>query len=237
MAASISSHDNQSSLNLSAPPSTSGPSGLRTHTVPLVRASASALQGFGHPISDFASCGCAITPWPVAGWRKLVPGTGDEGGTVEDVFTMERVGCLQLANNVGLGRRYVTGWYHSDPAAASEQQEPASTSFLLTHEANYHPDGAQVFSSRNGEPFILLLARPGDDIAPESFTAFLVDPAHDASIVGVHVDAGVWHQPAFPVHGRGVPLLDNRQGKVHACVAVDFVSEWKCYLRVPLCLE
>ena len=84
---------------------------------------------------------------------------------------------------------------------------------------------------------MLLLAKAGDDVTVESFKAFYVDPV-STGIIGVHVDAGVWHQPAFPaasVASGGRLLLDNRQGKVHGCVAVDFVKEFGGYLRVPLC--
>jgi ureidoglycolate lyase len=234
--ADIVPHDNQSSLDLTAPPSTAV---LKVFDVPLVLATKESLQGFGHPITDFAAAGCAITPWPVSGWRGLVPGTGDEGGVVEDVFHLERRGHVQYAKNVGLGRKYVTGWYGSDPAASAalegvEPPAPALAS-ILTHEANYHPCGGQVFAAKGPAPapFVLLLAPPGDDITPASFRAFYVDPAR--GVLGVHVNAGVWHQPAFPAAGAAGPLvMDNRQGKVHACVAADFVREFNCYLRVPL---
>jgi len=56
-----------------------------------------------------------IVPWPVQGRRPLVPGTGNEGGTVEDIFEMEARGGLMLATNRAIGRSYVTGWY-GDPA-------------------------------------------------------------------------------------------------------------------------
>jgi len=49
---------------------------------------------------------------------------------------------------------------------------------------------------------------------------------------GIHIDPGVWHQPVFPVAPTAV--FDDKQGRVHACVAVDFVSEFGCYLEVPL---
>ena len=233
-AASINSHDNQTGLDLAAPPSTRS---LRVHTVPLLPATAENLAGFGRPIADFKTCGCDITPWPLSGWRPLCAGTGVEGGVVEDVFRLTRVGSVQFAQNVGLGRLYVTGWYGGDPAAAREDAEPADLGSLLTHEANYHPDGAQVFASRDGQPFVLLLAKAGDDVAPESFVAFLVDPAAEGGCVGVHVDAGTWHQPAFPAGGAASVVMDNRQGKVHACVAVDFVREFGTYLQVPLVLR
>ena len=216
-AAAIKPLDNQTGLDLASPPSTCGASATRVHTVPLIRASAASLAGFGRPVLDFATAGCDITPWPQPGWRPLCPGTGAEGGVVEDVFRLSRRGGVQFAENVGLGRTYVTGWY-GDPAAAREGEEPAPGALdaVLTHEANYHPDGAQVFCSR-GDPFVLLLAPRGDDVRAESFVAFYVDPAFNG-VRGVHVDAGVWHQPAFPARGaagqRGEGLvMDNRQGR------------------------
>ena len=64
-----------------------------------------------------------------------------------------------------------------------------------------------------------------------------MDPAAPGGILGVHADAGVWHQPAFPANGAAGPfVLQNRQGKVHGCVACDFVKEFGGYLRVPLTL-
>jgi ureidoglycolate lyase len=236
MTSTIRSSDNQCGLDLTRPPSTRD---VRVFDVPLLRATDSNLAGFGRMVRDFASAGCDITPFPLSGWRRLVEGTGDEGGVVEDVFELARVGRVQFAVNVGLGRKYVTGWYGSDPAEAEDTKDPADElvpglfDSILTHEANYHPDGGQVFSSR-GAPFVLLLARPGDDVAPASFRAFFVDPADGFS--GVHISAGVWHQPAFPAAGGGgaASTLDNRQGKVHGCVAVDFVREFGGYLRVPL---
>jgi ureidoglycolate lyase len=236
MAATITAHDNQTGFNLEHPPSTHGTGAVRVHAVPLLRATAETLAGFGRPIFNFATCGCDITPWPVAGWRPLCAGTGAEGGVVEDVFRLTRVGGVQFAENVGLARKYVTGWY-CDPAVAREDAEPASLDAVLTHEANYHPDGGQVFAAKDGRPFVLLLGLRGDDVTPDSFRAFLVDPAAEGGCVGVHVDAGTWHQPAFPAGGAASVVMDNRQGKVHACVAVDFVREFGTYLQVPLVLR
>ena len=261
-AASIAARDNQSGLDLASPPSTRA-GAARVFDVPLVRATAENLRGFGRPVRDFAAERLDIVPWPLAaagGWRRLVPGTGDEGGFVEDVFRneLDASGKVQLSVNVGLKRRYVIGWFGEDPAEAARASASASAeaagdaaaadgaaagaavdrSSILTHEANYHPDGGQIIASRDGAPIVLLLAPKGDDVQPGSFRAFLVDPAFDGT-VGVHIDPGTWHQPAFPVHegagARGAsPTLDNRQGKVHGCVACDFVREFGGYLRVPL---
>ena len=140
--------------DLGAMPSTED---VGQHEVPLVIATAGALDGLGRLVDDFEAAEVAIVPWPVAGWRQLVPGTGDEGGLVEDVFEFERVGAIQYAHNRAVGRRYLVGWY-GDPATASEASEPDRVDRILTHEANYHPDGGQVFFSRDGAPFVVGIA-------------------------------------------------------------------------------
>jgi ureidoglycolate lyase/seryl-tRNA synthetase len=148
---------------------------------------------------------------------------------VEDRFVMERRGEIQYAVNHAVGRRYITGWY-ADPARASATRPAADTRRILTHEANYHPDGGQVFWPCDGAAFVALLAKPGDDVRPEHFVAFYCDGSF-----GLHIDPGVWHQPVFPLAASA--QFDNRQGRVHACIAVDFPSEFGCYLEVPLRLD
>jgi hypothetical protein len=133
---------------------------------------------------------------------------------------------VQHAVNRAVGRSYVTGWY-DDPATAREDVEPRDSTRLFTHEANYHPDGGQVFCPREGAPFVALLAKPGDDVRPEDFVAF-----HFDGTCGVHVDPGVWHQPVFPLGARAV--FDDKQGRVHACIAVDFLGEFGAYVAVPM---
>lgn len=198
----------------------------RAERVPWVVATPATLAGFGHCVEDFGRAVVTIVTWPRPGWRPIVEGTGNEGGVVEATFEMRRRGEVQHAVNHAVGRHYVTGWY-ADPASASPDRAPADLSRVYTHEANYHPDGGQVFFPRDGAPFVALLAKPGDDVRPESFRAFYCDGRF-----GLHIDPGVWHQPAFPV--AGTATLDNRQGRVHACVSVDFVREFGCYLDVPL---
>ena len=167
-----------------------------------------------------------IVTWPAPGWRPVVPGTGNEGGITAGEFTFERRGELMIARNHAVDGHYVTGWF-ADPATASETQEPADMSRLLVREANYHPDGSQVFYPRNGVPFVALLALPGDDITPSDFVAFYCDGSF-----GINSHPGVWHQPIFPL--RCPAVFDDKQGKVHACIAVDFVVEFQRYLAVPL---
>jgi ureidoglycolate lyase len=216
---------NFAELDLSALPSIARGE-ARAHPVPLVPANEASLAGFARIVRDFVSARVTIVTWPQPGRRPIVAGTGNEGGIVEDSFAMRRRGEVQHAVNLAVGRSYVTGWY-GDPATASEEREPGELHRIFTHEANYHPDGGQIFFPRDGASFVALLAPPGDDVTPSDFRAFLCDGSF-----GIHIDPGVWHQPMFPVGGEAV--FDDKQGRVHACVAVDFVSEFGCYLEVPL---
>src|SRR5215470_17323556 len=211
---------NFSSLDLAHLPSIArGEAGV--HRVRAVAATARSLTGYGRLVADFATADVTIVTWPQPGWRPVVPGTGNEGGIVADTFEMTRAGEVQLAVNHAVARRYVTGWF-ADPASAREDRAPADTTRLYTHEANYHPDGGQVFMPRARAPFVALLAKPGDDVTPDDFVAFWFDGS-----AGIHIDPGVWHQPLFPC---GPSLtFDDKQGRVHACIAADFVREFGVY--------
>jgi ureidoglycolate lyase len=216
---------NFAEIDFDSPPSI-GRGEVRVHRAPLVVADAETLHGYGHIVPDFATGSVTIVTWPQPGWRPVVPGTGNEGGVVEDRFEMVRRGEVQHAVNHAVGRSYITGWF-ADPAIASETRTPCDTGRIYTHEANYHPDGGQIFSPREAAPYVALLAKPGDDITPDDFVAFYCDGAF-----GLHIDPGVWHQPVFPVGERA--SFDDKQGRVHCCISVNFVSEFGCYLEVPL---
>jgi ureidoglycolate lyase len=216
---------NFAALDLSAMPSLDRGE-VGAHPVPQVAATHDSLRGYGHIVPDFTRGSVTIVTWPQPSWRPIVAGTGNEGGVVEDSFEMERRGEIQHAVNRAVGRSYITGWFN-DPAIASNDRQPTDTSRIYTHEANYHPDGGQIFCPRDGSAFVALLAKPGDDVTPEDFVAFYCDGSF-----GIHIDPGVWHQPVFPLDPTAI--FDDKQGRVHACVAIDFVSEFGCYLEVPL---
>jgi len=203
-----------------------GRSEASAHRVTQTIATPETLRGFGRIVTDFHQDAVTIVTWPQPDWRPIVSGTGNEGGIVEDSFAMERRGEIQHAVNRAVGRSYITGWF-ADPATASNDREPVDTSRIYTHEANYHPDGGQVFFPHDDSPFVALLAKPGDNVKPSDFVAFYFE-----GNVGIHIDPGVWHQPVFPL--APVATFDDKQGRVHACVAIDFVSEFGCYLEVPL---
>ncbi|XP_021354445.1 uncharacterized protein LOC110450955 isoform X2 [Mizuhopecten yessoensis] len=192
----------------------------RPHPVPLVIANVNTLKGYGTIVTDFEKTEVEITPWPVNGWRKLCSSTGSGGGIVSGEFIYKWEGDLCKAVNKAVGGDYVTG--RLPPEADTKDR-----TCVLTREANYHPDGGQVFFPQNGDAFVALLALPGDDVKPEDFLAFYFDGSF-----GVQIHAKIWHQPVYPVNDDAVFL--GKQGAVHACVAVDTVDEFNRYLLVPL---
>ena len=57
----------------------------------------------------------------------------------------------------------------------AEGSDPNNREFVLTRELNYHPDGGQVFFPTSCDPFVMILAPPGDDIQLSDFRAFYCD--------------------------------------------------------------
>lgn len=194
--------------------------------VPLVHATEETLAGLATLEDSFAGAEVQIETWPQPGWRPVVAGTGNEGGVTTGEFEVYRSGQLVLGRNHAVDGYYVTGWF-GDPATASEAAEPENSSRVLVSEANYHPDGGQVFFPHDGNAFVALLAPPGDDVTPADFRAYYCDGR-----AGINLHPGTWHQPLYPVADRVV--FDDKQGRVHACIAVDFVKEFQCFLSVPL---
>ncbi|KAL4218311.1 hypothetical protein ACF0H5_023047 [Mactra antiquata] len=184
--------------------------------VPIAMATAESLKGYGTIVTDFDSTKVEITPWPLKGWRKLCQDTSTLGRELRDDAFIQWVGnqCIVL------GAEYTSGWLPKNVL-------PSNRTHVLVREANYHPDGGQIFFPRNKDPFIALLALPGDDIKMSDFQAFYFDGSF-----GVQIHADIWHQPVYPINDEAVIL--GKQGAVNACVAVDTVDEFGQYLLVPL---
>lgn len=199
---------------------------FRAHEVPVVRATAESLRGYGRLVRDFASEPIEIVRWPAQGWRPVDADTGDQGGTTEGVFSFWWRGEVLYGRNDAVGDSYLIGWSR-DPRQASETAPRPDRSRVLFWHANYHPDGGQLFFPKSRAPFIAPLALPGDDVSPDKFVAFWCDG--DA---GLYIHPGVWHEAVFPV--ADTAAFDDRQGRVHARVSCDFVKEFGTYLSVSL---
>jgi ureidoglycolate lyase len=200
------------------------PAGLRLVDVPLVRATKDSIKGYGE-IAHSHDHRIEIVPWPLAGWRKLDAGTGIEGGTTEGTFACEWRGNELLGRNEAVGGHYVIG-FRERPEQAAAGVALRGNRVLLWH-CNYHPDGGQLFFPLDGRPFVVPVARPGDDLKAEDFIALWSDGSF-----GIYIHPGIWHEGVFPVNPTG--RFFDKQGRVHARVSCDLANELGVLLNVPL---
>lgn len=204
--------------------------GLDIFTVEIVKATPESLKGYGDIVypQEFDSYKVTIATWPQLGRRPVEEDTGNEGGVTEGSFCMKWEGNELYASNHAVSGQYLTGWsVYPTQAKKHPVVLQKNRKYVLTYRANYHPDGGQLVVPKKKRPFVALLALPGDDVTPKDFKAFYFDGAF-----GVHISPGVWRQPFFPLDDE-LEFFD-KQRKVHACIAIDFASEFKCYLAVPL---
>ncbi len=194
--------------------------------LPLVRATPAALSGYGRLVDDYAGTEIEIVTWPAPGWRPVDPGTGNEGGVAEGVFEFWWAGDMFYGRNRAVDDSYLLGWSQR-PERASESALRLGRERLLIWHANYHPDGGQLFFPREAVPFVAPLAPPGDDVKPGDFVAFYCDGTQ-----GLYLHPGVWHEAVVPLAERA--SFDDKQGKVHARISVDFMDEFGALLSVPL---
>jgi hypothetical protein len=201
------------------------PRELPWHAVPLKRATAESLKGYGKLVDDWRDYPIEIVTWPVAGWRQCDPGTGNEGGTTHGQFDFWWEGDVLYGKNQAVNSQYLLGW-SKNPADAATAGTAEHPRVLLWH-ANYHPDGGQLFFPLNGEAFVCPLALPGDDITPAKFVCFRF-----AGDRGLYIHPNIWHEGVFAV--RGTQRFFDQQGAVHARVSVDFAREFGCLLEAAI---
>ena len=198
----------------------------RVHDTPLVVASATTLEGYGCLVDEPRGFEIEIVPWPAQGRRPIDPNTGDQGGVAEGLFEFSWKGETLYARNNAVGDSYLFGWSNW-PEEASAEGTGKPRERALIWRANYHPDGGQLFYPLDGKSFVVPLALPGDDVAPERFVTFWCDGRR-----GLYLHPNVWHGAIVP-HADEAEFLD-RQGRVHARVSVNFVKEFGCYLGASL---
>ena len=198
----------------------------RVHETPLVAASAESLAGYGRLVDNPREFPIEIVPWPAQGWRAIDANTGDQGGVTEGLFEFRWKGETLYARNHAVGDSYLFGWSNWPEEAAAERPVRPRERALIWR-ANYHPDGGQLFYPLKGQSFVVPLALPGDDVTPGKFVSFWCDGRS-----ALYLHPNVWHGALVPLDDEAEFL--DRQGRVHARVSVNFVTEFGCYLAAPL---
>ena len=201
------------------------PSGLKRVRIPIVEADEQSLAGYGCLVTDPDEVEIEIVRWPSVGKRPVDTDSGNEGGTTEGMFVCEWKGDILYGRNEAVSGNYILG-YGTEPEQASKDHSNVPERILLWH-ANYHPDGGQLFFPQTSKPFLVPLALPGDDIAPEDFVCF-----HFSGNEGLYIHPNVWHDGALTALEKH--CFFDKQGAVHARVSVDFPREFNCLLEVPL---
>jgi len=198
----------------------------RIHDTPLIAASAASLSGYGRLVDNPRDFPIEIVPWPAQGWRAIDENTGNQGGVTEGLFEFKWKGETLYARNHAVGDSYLFGWSNWPEKAAAEPPAKPRERALIWR-ANYHPDGGQLFYPLKGQSFVVPLALPGDDVTPEKFVTFWCDGRS-----ALYLHPNVWHGAIVPLDDEAEFL--DRQGRVHARVSVNFVTEFGCYLGAPL---
>ncbi len=201
------------------------PTDLKRVSIPVVEATDETLKGFGFLVDDPEQVKVEVVRWPAQGWRPVDTDSGDEAGTTEGTFDADWRGDVLYGRNSAVGGHYILG-YGVDPGRAREDHSNDPENLLLWH-ANYHPDGGQLFFPLDPAPFVVPLAKPGDDIKPEDFVCFWFGGDR-----GLYIHPNVWHEGVFATRGR--QRFFDRQGAVHARVSVDFAREFDCLVEMTL---
>ena len=202
------------------------PAELPWYDLPLVIATDSTVDGFGCLVDDPDDFEIEIVQWPAQGWRPVDAGTGDEAGFVEGVFHSEWHGQVLRAKNDAVNGDYVLGW-SDNPGQASEDVNQEQPQRVLLWHLNYHPDGGQMFFPLDGQPFVVPLAMPGDDLALEDIVVLWCDGSQ-----GLYIHPGIWHEGVFA--SSGAQSFRDRQGKVHARISCNIAQEFGVFLNAPL---
>lgn len=199
---------------------------LDLHPVPLVEATDQSVAEYGCLVDSHENFEIEIVRWPAQGWRPVDEDTGDEAGSVEGIFSGDWQGDVLYGSNEAVKGNYVLGW-STDPQSASDKKQTVPREKVLLWHMNYHPDGGQLFFPLDKKPFVVPLALPGDDLAPDKVVAFWCDGSR-----GLYIHPNIWHEGIFPVEDNQRFL--DRQGRVHARVSCDIGAEFGVYLSVPL---
>ena len=212
------------------------PSGLDIVDVPLVEATKESLEGYGVIVEDpedftVEKGTFEIVPWPVQGWRKLDPGTGDEAGTTEGYFDLEWRGDYYHGKNnaIATSNNTYLGGFGTIPEHANPTQETGTGDEIYLWMSDYHPDGAQLFWTDKKIPFVVCLGKAshGDDITPQDMRAFYVPAGkgvyfHPGQLSQLRIEMisktkilGTWHNEVYILKKYSPARFFTRQGRVH----------------------
>jgi ureidoglycolate lyase len=88
-----------------------------------------------------------------------------------------------------------------------------------------HPLGTQLFMPLHGEPFLIVVAAPGEQVDPASVRTFITNGRQ-----GINYRRGTWHHPLIALRAPSSFLIVDRAGDGENCDT--FVLEANHSLRL-----
>ena len=211
------------------------PHGSKIQEVSVIKATDETLEGYGFTFTDPAEVtvekgNFEIKKWPVSGWRKLDPGTGDEAGTIEGNFDVFWKGDYFYGHNLAINTTnnfYLDGLGRIPEEASLENEDPSESIYLWM--SDYHPDGGQMFFPENEIDFVVCLGKNtvGDDVFPGHMQAFHVEKGK-----GVYFHPGTWHNGVYTNPRLGKQRFLTRQGRVHGRISCNWTAEFQTLLKL-----
>ncbi len=89
-----------------------------------------------------------------------------------------------------------------------------------------HPFGSQAFIPLKQNPFLIIVAEPGDTPDPATIKAFITDGSQ-----GVNYHTGVWHHPVLSCVPEDDFLVVDREGEGNNCDEYYFADDTGIVLR------
>ncbi|WP_417226823.1 ureidoglycolate lyase [Amphritea sp.] len=89
-----------------------------------------------------------------------------------------------------------------------------------------HPFGSQAFMPLKQNPFLIVVAEPGDKPALEKIRAFITDGRQ-----GINYHSGVWHHPVLSCVPEDDFLVVDREGEGNNCDEYFFAEETNIVLE------
>lgn len=98
---------------------------------------------------------------------------------------------------------------------------------LAVQQLERHPRSSQAFIPLSEQPFLVIVAPPGDTVGIDSLRAFVTDGRQ-----GVNYRRGVWHHVLLAIGEMANFVAIDRIGNGPNCDLFDFAPEIQCWIDI-----
>ena len=167
------------------------------------------LKGYGEIVRDPYKHRIEIVPWPLG---RLAPARCRHRHRGRHDRRHLRLRMARQRASWAATRRWAVTMSSAFASCRRRRNVPAwrwARAAFSCGIATTIPTAASSSGQIDGQPFVVPVAKAGDDLKPETFVAFWSDGSF-----GIYIHPGIWHEGVFPVDADR-PLL--RQAGQGAC--------------------